>query len=81
LSVPSRNGRHCDDHPEVELIQRKDDEEETIRKRLEVYRGQTEPLVAHYQKQDVLVHVDGMGNENEVYRALMHAVDCRESKD
>ena len=80
LSVPSRDGRHCDDHPETELIQRKDDDEDTIRTRLEVYRGQTEPLVAHYRAKDVLVDVDGMGSEAEVFQAIELAVDCRESK-
>src|SRR5204863_2266504 len=37
-SAPPRDGRHCDDHPGVELVQRADDAEETVRRRLEVYR-------------------------------------------
>lgn len=43
-----------------ELIQRDDDKEETIRKRLEVYRAQTEPLVAYYQSAGLLSTIDGM---------------------
>lgn len=43
-----------------ELIQRDDDKEETIRKRLEVYRAQTEPLVAYYQSAGLLSAIDGM---------------------
>ncbi|MCP3177136.1 adenylate kinase [Desulfuromonas sp. KJ2020] len=43
-----------------ELIQRDDDKEETIRKRLEVYRAQTEPLVAYYRSAGLLSAIDGM---------------------
>jgi len=41
-----------------ELYQRPDDLEETIRKRLEVYRRETEPLLRHYERQGVLVRID-----------------------
>lgn len=41
------------------LIQRGDDNEETVRQRLETFTEQTEPLVAFYQKQDKLISVDG----------------------
>lgn len=43
-----------------ELVQRDDDKEETIRKRLEVYRAQTEPLVAYYGSAGLLHAIDGM---------------------
>ncbi len=43
-----------------ELFQRDDDQEETIRKRLEVYQEQTSPLVDYYRKHDLLIAVDGM---------------------
>jgi adenylate kinase len=39
-----------DDVTGEDLIQRPDDREETVRKRLEVYRAQTKPLVAYYEK-------------------------------
>ncbi len=39
-----------DNHTGEDLIQREDDKEVTIRKRLHVYRDQTEPLVAYYQQ-------------------------------
>lgn len=41
-----------------ELQQRPDDREETIRKRLEVYRRETEPLIRYYERQGVLVRID-----------------------
>lgn len=40
---------------------RKDDNEETFRNRLEVYREQTAPLIPYYEKQGKLSFVDGMG--------------------
>jgi len=42
------------------LIQRDDDQEETIRKRLQVYADQTSPLISYYRDADVLIELDGM---------------------
>ncbi len=41
------------------LMQRDDDKEETIRRRLEVYHSQTEPLIAHYDGAGLLRRFDG----------------------
>ena len=53
---------------------RSDDNEETIRTRLLVYREQTEPLVAYYRKRDVLTEVDGMGSVDEVEKRIEEAL-------
>lgn len=74
LSAPSRDGRHCDDHPETELQQRIDDTAETVRRRLEVYRSQTAPLADHYRHQGRLKEVIGTGPLDQVYGALSAAV-------
>jgi adenylate kinase len=74
LSAPSRDGRHCDDHPATELRQRADDTEETVRRRLLVYREQTAPLVEYYRRQGKLNEVQGLGALDEVYDALSQAV-------
>ena len=50
-----------------QLIQRADDNEQTIGNRLRVYREQTEPLVQHYQRAGLLRVVDGEGAVDEVY--------------
>lgn len=42
------------------LFQRDDDQEETIRKRLQVYADQTAPLINYYQRAGVLIQLDGM---------------------
>ena len=57
-----------------ELIQRDDDNEETIAKRLQVYREQTEPLVGYYQQAGLLKVVDGEGDPEQVYQRLRLAL-------
>jgi adenylate kinase len=49
------------------LIQREDDSEETVRKRLAVYHEQTAPLIGFYEKQGLLKRFDGRRPPNEVH--------------
>jgi len=49
------------------LIQRDDDEEKTIRRRLEVYHSQTEPLIGYYDHADMLRRFDGTRTAEEVH--------------
>jgi len=74
LTAPSKDGRHCDDHPETELRQRADDAEATVRTRLQVYRDQTAPLVDFYRKDGRLREVVGIGPLDEVHASLCGAV-------
>ena len=57
-----------------ELIQREDDNEETISNRLEVYRENTEPLIEYYRERGKLLTVDAEGPINEVYDRLVAAL-------
>ena len=57
-----------------ELIQREDDNEETIAHRLDVYRQQTEPLVSFYRKRNKLKVIDAEGSIDEVYERLLQAL-------
>ena len=60
-------------HPDVcdqdgsRLIQRDDDQEETIRRRLEIYHSQTAPLIDHYEQLGVLRRFDGTRSPAEVH--------------
>jgi len=49
---------------------RKDDNEDTIRRRLEVYREQTAPLINYYESREKLVTIDGDRSMEEVAAAL-----------
>ena len=51
---------------------RSDDTEETIRHRQEVYRSETEPLIAHYS--DIAVRVDAVGSVEEITDRAMDAL-------
>jgi adenylate kinase len=57
-----------------ELIQREDDNEETISNRLDVYREQTEPLVDFYRDRNLLRTVDADGTIDEVYERFVAAL-------
>jgi adenylate kinase len=56
------------------LIQREDDKEETIRKRLDVYHSQTEPLIDYYDRAGLLRRFDGRRSAEEVHDHLRAAV-------
>jgi adenylate kinase len=58
-----------------ELIQREDDNEDTIKSRLEVYRAQTEPVVAFYRKRGKLRMVDADGDIDEVRARFRSAIE------
>jgi adenylate kinase len=58
------------------LLQREDDREETIRKRLAVYREQTAPLVAYYRGRGLLKEVDGRGDVSEVFARICRLLDA-----
>jgi len=65
------------------LVQRDDDKEETVRKRLEVYHSQTEPLVDYYRKWEAsgdpqaprYVRVHGIGKVEEIRDRIFAALD------
>jgi adenylate kinase len=60
-----------------ELLQRKDDNEETIRNRLKVYEGQTAPLIEHYTNRGLLVTVPATGEVDAVYTRLKSALGLK----
>ncbi|MEX0723170.1 MAG: adenylate kinase [Gracilimonas sp.] len=68
--------------PEDELVQRilsrgegrTDDTEEKIKTRLEVYRKETKPVMEHYQKQDKVQEIDGIGSIDEIFERIKSAL-------
>lgn len=74
---PQREG--LDDDTGEPLVQREDDLEETVRKRLEVYHQQTEPLVAFYQQLDgaqapAYQQVAGVGDVEQIRDRIFSAL-------
>jgi adenylate kinase len=72
LDPPKHEGV-CDQDG-ARLIQRDDDRESTVRRRLEVYHAQTEPLIAHYDKAGLLRRFDGRRSPEEVHTHLRATV-------
>lgn len=79
---------HLDSHPPktdgvcdrcgAALHQREDDREEVIRRRLQVYRKNTAPIVDYYQDRGLLRHVIGLGKFEEVFRQIAVIVGTQE---
>jgi len=63
---PPKHEGICDQDG-ARLIQRDDDREETIRKRLDVYHAQTEPLIEYYDRAGLLRRFDGTRDPDEVH--------------
>jgi adenylate kinase len=60
-----------------ELLQRDDDNETTIRNRLQVYERQTAPLIDYYSKRGLLKKVEATGEVNDVYARFKKAVGLK----
>ena len=56
------------------LVMRDDDKPETVRRRIEVYRRNTEPLVNFYRDRGLLVEVKAIGNPEEVFNLIIGAL-------
>ncbi len=63
---PPKHEGVCDQDG-ARLLQRDDDREEVIRRRLEVYHSQTEPLIAYYDRSGLLRRFDGRRSPDEVH--------------
>jgi len=72
VSAPPRVEGRCD-RCGSELVQREDDREATVRKRLEVYARQTAPLLDYYRDCHLLVSVTGEGDITAIRRAIRDA--------
>ena len=68
---PPRHDNVCDLHPQATLIQRADDNSETVRARLATYEEQTRPLVEYYQAAGLLHTVDGTREPEEIYEDIV----------
>ena len=53
-----------------ELVLRDDDKPDTVKKRLQVYHEQTQPLIDYYTKKDILETVDGTVDPKDVFAAI-----------
>jgi adenylate kinase len=81
FNPPKTEGK--DDVTGEPLVQRDDDKEETVRKRLEVYHDQTEPLIGYYKTWQSsgeagapkYVRIEGVGKVEEIRSQIFSALD------
>jgi adenylate kinase len=60
-----------------EVVQRDDDKEDAIRRRLALYETETAPLIESYRQQDKLVQISGVGSPDEVFERVVAEIDGR----
>ena len=85
FNPPKVDGK--DDVTGEPLIQRDDDKEETVRKRLEVYHNQTEPLIGYYKKWESsgdaaapkYIRIEGIGKVDEIRDNIYKKLDAVKS--
>lgn len=70
VNIPPKKEGVCDKCGE-KLILRDDDKPETVKKRLEVYHEQTEPLIKYYKEKNAEVEIDGTMEMNDVFNAIV----------
>ncbi len=63
-----------------EVVQREDDTEEAIERRLELYERQTAPLIEWYRDRDQLESVPGTGTPDAVTRRMVKVIEQRRGK-
>ncbi len=81
FNPPKKEGK--DDVTGEPLIQRDDDKEETVRKRLDVYHAQTEPLIDYYKKWKAsrdaaapkYIRIEGVGKVDQIRDNIFAALD------
>ncbi len=73
---PPKRAGFCD-ADNTALVQRDDDTEKTIRRRLQVYHGNTQQLIPHYRAQGLLREVNGQGPIEEIYSHMMQALNLQ----
>ena len=75
VNIPPKKEGICDICGQ-ELILRDDDKPETVKKRLDVYHDQTQPLIDYYKEEGVLKEVDGTLEMDEVFDEIVKILEA-----
>jgi adenylate kinase len=70
---PPKTEGICDNEG-AELTQRKDDNEETVKNRLEVYDKETKPIINYYEQKGLVYNVDGVGTVSEIFDRINEGI-------
>jgi len=77
INMPPKTQGLCD-KCNAGLYQRKDDNEQTIKKRLEVFNSQTKELIDYYKDKGILKEISGDLEAGKVYEELFGILDDRD---
>jgi len=69
-SKPPKMDNVCDLHPDTQLSHRSDDNEDSVRTRLETYETNTAPLLEYFERTGRLAKVDGTGKVEDIFQQL-----------
>lgn len=75
VQTPPKHNWTCD-HCGGDVIQREDDTEDAIKRRLDIYEAETAPLIDWYKGRGLLCVVDGHGDADAVTARLIRAIDA-----
>ena len=70
----------CDECGSAEFKRREDDNDETVGKRLEAYHSQTAPLLPYYDKENILVSIDGLADIADVTRQIVEIIGSKNKR-
>lgn len=73
-SKPPAVDNVCDFHPNTPLSHRTDDNEESVRTRLETYESSTAPVLEYYERTGRLKRIDGTGDVEDIYKQVEELV-------
>ena len=80
VTLPPKTEGICD-RCGADLIQRKDDNEETVKNRLKIYHEVTEPLISYYKKEGILEEIDGAEELDKVFEKVKRIIHKRSRID
>ena len=80
VTLPPKTDGICD-RCGADLIQRKDDNEETVKNRLKIYHEITEPLISYYKKEGILEEIDGAEELDKVFEKVKRIIHKRSRID
>ena len=80
VTLPPKTDGICD-RCGADLIQRKDDNEETVKNRLKIYHEVTKPLISYYKKEGILEEIDGAEELDKVFEKVKRIIHKRSRID
>jgi adenylate kinase len=72
LLPPKKSGK-CD-YCDGVLFHRSDDKEDIVRDRFNIYEKQTKPLIEYYKESGLLIHIDGLKSESDVFEQISSCI-------